>query len=506
MHGPRLSCPLTCLRAAAGRSAGSVPPENWSQMTTPNASPAARSLEFTGERFVPGLSGDIVYEHFHRYAFARSLVAGRRVLDVACGEGYGSHILAGAATSVVGLDIDVPTLAHASQTYAASSNLVFGCGSGTCIPLSDASLDAVVSFETIEHLDQADQVKLLAEISRVLTPTGVLILSAPNRPEYSESRDYVNPFHRHEHDRAELEGLLVSHFSALRWYFQRIWLGSTLWQEGGGTTVEYFTAEGREAMAATVLPAMYFVVVAARAEANIPSSPGVSLYTDKGESELRRFDRTVRDAIRLDGLLGVREAIIQQRDAQLQDINSHVARLEALVAKLEPLVADRERIIVERDGQLEVANRRIDELARTVDDRTQLALDREKLVAERDLQLQATNSHVSHLEALVAYRESLIVERDRALGARESLLASQRDTIAEMEREIAHQRSALASALLKLRESQDTLERELKKAESEIASRDRQIAYQQSLRGWLRYPLGRMKRALWADPQRGRGA
>ena len=63
-------------------------------------------LEFTGERFVPGIAGEIAHEHWHRYAFARRCVAGKRVLDVACGEGYGSALLAGESTSVTGIDID----------------------------------------------------------------------------------------------------------------------------------------------------------------------------------------------------------------------------------------------------------------------------------------------------------------------------------------------------------------------------------------------------------------
>ena len=57
-------------------------------------------LEFTGERYVPGTAGEIAHEHWHRYAFARRFVAGRRVLDVACGEGYGSALLSEAAASV----------------------------------------------------------------------------------------------------------------------------------------------------------------------------------------------------------------------------------------------------------------------------------------------------------------------------------------------------------------------------------------------------------------------
>jgi len=185
------------------------------------------ALTFTGERFVPGVGGEIVYEHVHRYAFARRYAAGKRVLDAACGEGYGSALLATVAGEVTGVDIDGPTIAHARETYRSIRNLTFVQGSAAELPMPDASVDVVVSFETIEHLDGADQPRMLAEFSRVLTADGVLVLSAPNRPEYSESRGYVNPFHRHEHDRAELERLLKVTFPAIAWHAQRVWLGST---------------------------------------------------------------------------------------------------------------------------------------------------------------------------------------------------------------------------------------------------------------------------------------
>src|SRR4029079_919113 len=107
-------------------------------------------LEFTGERYVPGTTGEIAHEHWHRYAFVRAFVAGRRVLDVACGEGYGSALLCDTAAHVTGVDIDTRTLAHARATYAGRANLAFVEGSAAALPLPDPCVDVVVSFETIE--------------------------------------------------------------------------------------------------------------------------------------------------------------------------------------------------------------------------------------------------------------------------------------------------------------------------------------------------------------------
>src|SRR5215471_186794 len=123
-------------------------------------------LKFTGERFLPGVAGEIAHEHWHRYAFARGLVTGKRVADVACGEGYGSALLAAAAGSVVGIDVAADTIAHARRSYAALSNLRFEQASAVALPLPEASVDAVVSFETIEHLPREDQSRMLAEFGR----------------------------------------------------------------------------------------------------------------------------------------------------------------------------------------------------------------------------------------------------------------------------------------------------------------------------------------------------
>ena len=81
----------------------------------------ASSLEFTGERMVPDavdLDSQCYWEHIYRYRFASQYARGQRVLDVACGEGYGSAALSAAgAVSVVGVDISPDTVQHARKKY-----------------------------------------------------------------------------------------------------------------------------------------------------------------------------------------------------------------------------------------------------------------------------------------------------------------------------------------------------------------------------------------------------
>lgn len=192
-------------------------------MTTSND--GGRGLEWTGERYVPEVQGNIRLEHVHRYLLARGLVNGRRVLDIACGEGYGSDLMAGVAAQVVGVDIVPEVLEHARRRYR-RPHLRFAAGSCTAIPLASQCVDVVVSFETLEHHDQHDA--MIREVKRVLTPGGLLIISSPDRREYSDIPGYTNPYHVRELYRDEFEALLTSHFRAVAFVGQRVRAGSVL--------------------------------------------------------------------------------------------------------------------------------------------------------------------------------------------------------------------------------------------------------------------------------------
>ena len=177
-------------------------------------------MEFTGERFVPAaISGEIAVEHFQRYRAMRGLVQGRRVLDLACGEGYGSAILAETAQQVLGVDIDADTVAAAQQRYVAE-NLQYRRGSATEIPLPDHSVEVVISFETIEHINGEQQQQFLAEVRRVLVPEGLFVVSTPDRKIYSDDRQYHNHFHVKEFYRQEFADFLTGYFSQVQFLQQ----------------------------------------------------------------------------------------------------------------------------------------------------------------------------------------------------------------------------------------------------------------------------------------------
>lgn len=156
----------------------------------------------------------IFWEHRERYRFAAGFAPGRRVLDIACGEGYGTSALAkSGAKSVVGVDVAADVCDRARARYG----LDFRPGDAQAMPLPDASVDLVVSFETIEHVD--DPAALIREAARVLAPGGRLVISSPNRPVYTGDGP-PNPFHRFEFDAREFEALLRERFAAVRMFGQ----------------------------------------------------------------------------------------------------------------------------------------------------------------------------------------------------------------------------------------------------------------------------------------------
>ena len=258
------------------------------------------NLPFTGERYVPEVSGQLELEHLHRYLLAAQTVAGKTVLDIACGEGYGSAMLARSADKVTGVDISQEAISHAQTKYQAG-NLEFRLGSCAAIPLGDASVDVVVSFETIEHHDQHEA--MMREIKRVLKPNGVLIISCPDKLEYTDKPGFSNPHHVKELYRDEFEKLLDAFFKSHAIYGQRVMYGSVILGEGSIAETGCFERINEKLQYIHGVPrAVYLIAVASDAELPVLSAGLLEQPINEAET------------------VAVRDAHIASLDARINEI------------------------------------------------------------------------------------------------------------------------------------------------------------------------------------------
>lgn len=186
--------------------------------------------DFTGERLTTTKRSEIMIHHLHRYAMAIDLARGKVVLDIASGEGYGSNLLAKVAQSVLGVDIEKKVVDFANKKYT-QPNLEFKVGSTSLIPSKDKVFDLIVSFETIEHHDEHEQ--MMEEFKRVLKPGGVLIISSPDKLNYTDIPQYTNSFHVKELYKEEFKKIIARYFAYAQHFNQNLFYNSIIVSDNG---------------------------------------------------------------------------------------------------------------------------------------------------------------------------------------------------------------------------------------------------------------------------------
>ena len=378
-------------------------------------------MEFTGERVIPGQTDpDLLNEHIARYRFAEGLAGGRAVLDAGCGVGYGSEILARKAAKVYAVDLAADAVAAGARDYP---GVRFVQGSCTTLPFREASLDVVVAFEVIEHLE--DWRGLLAESRRVLRPNGQLLVSTPNRLYYSEARSEPNPFHVHEFDyaefRSELEAIfphttifLENHTNAIAFTPENVQGLRTSVESGEPKPDEaHFFLAVCSAQPQFGSPAFVFVPASGNVlrerEKHIALLEGElaqkTAWLEETKVELEQMtlinaqeQRKAQAAI--DGM----EKEVAEKAAWAQKLDAEIAELSAWATKLkgeyeETLAnyAKLEGVAEERLTELKTAISKIDELEARVSERSEWAMSLNR-------ELEAAHSELATLYASKAYR------------------------------------------------------------------------------------------------------
>jgi 2-polyprenyl-3-methyl-5-hydroxy-6-metoxy-1,4-benzoquinol methylase len=280
-------------------------------------------LEFTGERFTPECEREIWYEHFHRYVLAAQWCADKRTLDAACGEGYGSSLLAKSAASVEAVDISDLAIVHAQNRYGTLRGLSFRKADCTDLPFDDDEFDRVVSFETLEHL--AEHERLLSEFRRVLKPDGCLILSSPDKAVYSDELNTVNEHHVKELYREEFEALIARHFPASHILGQKLMFNSAIWSLNGidQVTIDQFSKDKVGRPATVTHPPVYLIALCAADSASLPGiDQRLWLFDDREESVYQHYYGEIKRNMAAGGIIAGLEKEIEALKAQAEEVKT----------------------------------------------------------------------------------------------------------------------------------------------------------------------------------------
>ncbi len=357
--------------------------------------------EFTGERVIPGLVEPSLWdEHVSRYSFATGLAAGKRVLDVGCGTGYGAACLAEMATYTLGFDISPEAVDYATLHYGAKAKFVVG--SAESFPKEIGSFDLITAFEVIEHL--ADWPRLLSEANRVLADEGLFLVSTPNKTYYGEARqcEGPNPFHIHEFEYEEFREVLKACFPHVRILAQNRVEAFTFFGERSAPSGTATFAEAAE----DVSDAHFYIAICGRQPV-----PALSYaYVPHEGNLLRERERHIQM------LQQELETLSEERGVAAGQLAQFESDLEARgkwIAGLEQQILDHQR---ERDAALAALKTAENELEQRTNWANQLQhehTERTEWAQSLDQELTRTRGQVYELVAKLGDAEAVIIERTK---------------------------------------------------------------------------------------------
>jgi 2-polyprenyl-3-methyl-5-hydroxy-6-metoxy-1,4-benzoquinol methylase len=337
-------------------------------------------------------------EHIHRYEFAADLCGDRRVLDLACGSGYGCEILAASASRVHGVDNDVATIDMAAATVGQRTSATFEAADAiTYLDRDiDAEYDTIVCFEGLEHLH--DLPKAVSRLRRHADKDVALILSVPNSRTFKED----NPFHVTDFDHERALALL-DELSGGTVLFQYLLEGSLIRNGGSEKPASRLINQDR----AERRYANHFLLLV--------------------NGDEKRLAAAVR------GLRGFVEAPVHNRYMRsLEVANRQLGRRNSELARK-----------MMREGAITIAR------AGSAVPAYVNALERR--IAEFESQTERMEAEIGDRDDQIAQRDGEIAHRDREIAHREDMILAQRRELLELRQELVRRSTVAPSVGERLR-------------------------------------------------------
>lgn len=382
----------------------------------------SETMHFTGERVIPGeVDPNLLLEHLVRYQFAAQFASGQRILDAACGVGYGSFLLSKSARSVFGLDISAETIAYAAEHYHAP-NLTFLAGDCCSPALPDESFDRIVAFEIIEHLSRPEE--FLREMSRLLARQGFLILSTPNRLCSEELRQEPNPFHQREFDPAELRALLETIFPHVELATQDHSEGMTIVFPERPLAVEHSLQLGNDSLP-PVDAGQYLVALCSKVPLRMewPNpffvASGLGNVLSERSNHLKIYAEEVQGL--KDRLRDLRD-ILKERDSHLQISQQETEAVKARLAAVEETLAERDSHVKLAELEIQGFRSRISTL--------------DSMLAERDAHMETALAEAGEQRQRIEVLESELGIKGAHIGLLQEEAAAARSRVEVLDSEL----------------------------------------------------------------------
>ncbi|MGC2661179.1 MAG: methyltransferase domain-containing protein [Bryobacteraceae bacterium] len=379
---------------------------------------AIQEVHFTGERVIPGeVNQDLWNEHYSRYRFAATFAAEKRVLDVGCGAGYGTALLAESAANAIGFDVSAEAIEYARRHYGQKARFVVG--DAAHFPEDLHGFDVITAFEVIEHLEGYEN--LIAEAARVLTDGGIFLVSTPNKIYYTETRREAgpNPYHVHEFEFAEFDAVLRRRFPHVQVIAQNLQEAVVF---GGAASM---VGSSYIAAAPSLRKAQFFIALCS----NRPLTAPAFAYVAEAGNLLRDREHHVRllqdevAAARADHLRLLEEHERCERDLEksnnwAESLDKELAQARQSISEFQQQAEEKTQWALELDRELRDQSTelvgvvaQLDDMQRTLRDRTEWAKAQEALCLERTRWAQQQETAVQSQGRLIQELQEAVEER-----------------------------------------------------------------------------------------------
>ncbi len=363
-------------------------------------------MEFSGERYLPEMNIDSEISIFHRqrYESILSICAGKNVVDAACGEGYGSSFIAEKAACVIGIDISHEAIENAKGKYQ-KENLHYYEASVERIPVEDNWADVFVSYETIEHVTEDIQRKFLKEIRRILKKDGILIMSSPDKRNYSDIPQFHNEFHVHELYFEEFDALLKRYFPNRKYYYQGMFCNSYIFGKEQGISGREKKLILRES---DQTRSEYLIAVCGKR---------------KGEADI---SSVIYDASNMYYLL---------KDEVLQ-LKERLGEPGKIIEQKENYIGEQREKILEMEKELREANGVIEQKENYIGEQREKILEVEKELQEVNGVIEQKENYIGEQREKILEVEKELSEANGVIGEKENYIEEQREKISQIEKQL----------------------------------------------------------------------